>query len=74
MLTGRLFQGVLVDTKATNVVAPMDLNALEVCSVSDVPFVYPIVPTITGALCATEATDTTSANNGMLIKRTMRLE
>ena len=39
MLTGRPFHGVLVETKATSVEAPVDLNALEVCTVSGVPLI-----------------------------------
>lgn len=37
MLTGRPFQGVFVDTNATNVEAPVELNAVDVCVVSAVP-------------------------------------
>ena len=38
MLTGRPFHGVLVETKATSVDAPVELNAVDVCAVSGVPF------------------------------------
>jgi len=37
MLTGRPFQGVLVETKATSVEAPVELKAVDVCVVSAVP-------------------------------------
>ena len=37
MLTGRPFQGVLVETKATRVEAPVDLKAVDVCAVNGVP-------------------------------------
>ena len=37
ILTGRPFQGVLVETKATRVEAPAELKAVDVCAVSGVP-------------------------------------
>jgi hypothetical protein len=37
MLTGRPFHGVLVDTNATRVVAPTELNGAVVCAVNGVP-------------------------------------
>ena len=37
ILTGRPFQGVLVETKATMVEAPVELNAVDVCAVCAVP-------------------------------------
>ena len=76
MLTGRPFQGVLVDTKATKVDAPLDLNALEVCTVSGVPLIYPTVLTISGGVvCANDPTAINTANDRTAMRRnTQRLE
>jgi len=48
ILTGRLFHGVLVETNATNVVAPVELNEAVVWLVRAVPFRYPLLVTTVG--------------------------
>jgi hypothetical protein len=48
MLTGRPFHGLLVETNATNVVAPLELKAAVVCDVKSLPLMYPMLLTTAG--------------------------
>jgi len=44
-----------LDTNATRVVAPMELNAGVVCTVCALPWIYPVLLTTAGVACAKAA-------------------
>jgi hypothetical protein len=53
ILTGRLLHGEFVPTNAISVDAPVELNALVVCTVTGVPSIYPLLLTTAAVLART---------------------